>query len=266
MATRTGWWLAGLAAAGLTTVPVSSSAQCTRPPAAAQSYGQSSAENKSPRYHLQQAERALDELSRSAGISTSSSTGSGATGGTTGSGTTGSGTTGGVTGSMASGSGDLAANVGEIRRHFDALKQAYERAARDTATGGSTGSGTTGSGTTGSGTTGSGTGTGTMGSQSGISAAGDSWMTHYSRLNQALDRLDVPKTSTGSLTSGSSAASGTTGAAAGSGTTGSGTTASRRATGSASGSIDASTMARLREFRMHLDNFHAAAMAERVPK
>jgi len=270
MASRTWWLAAGLASAALVTLPAGAVAQGTTGSTPSQSYGQSSTENKSPRYHLDQAERVLDELSRSAGVSGPGATGSGS--GTTGSGTTGSGatgsgttgtgtTTGSTAGSMASGSGSLAANVSEIRRHFSELEQAYERPARQTSTTGSasgtTGSGTTGSGTTGSGTTGS--GSGTMGESP---ATGASWMTHYSRLNQLLDRLDVPKTSTATGTSGATSGTGSTmgSGTAGSATTGSGTTSSQ--SGSGSSTFDAATMSKLREFRMHIDNFHAAAMAE----
>ena len=279
MVSRTRWWAAGVAAVGLMALPATSTAQSTTGSTASQSYGQSSTENKSPRYHLDQAKRVLDELSRSAGVSQqsgSTTTGSGTTGagttgsGTTGSGTTGSGTMGSQSGSMTSGATDKASIVSELRRHFTQLEQAYERSSRDTSTSGTTSgtTGTTGSGTTGSGTTGS----GTTGSETQSSDTSESWMTHYSRLNQVLDRINVPKTSTATGTSGSMSGTGTSGSTSGTGsgttgsTTGSGTTGSGSTSGSmsqsGSSSIDASTMSQLREFRMHIDNFHAAAMAE----
>ena len=291
MVSQTRWWVAGLAAAGMMALQAGPTAQSTTGSTSAQSYGQSSTENKSPKHHLDKAEDVLEDLERSARGSSSTSmgagtttggsgstTGSGTTGsGTTGSGTTGSGTTGSTTGSTSAygAGGDLSSTVSELRRHFDQLEQAYERSSRDTSTTGST-SGTTGSGTTGSGTTGSGTtGSGTTGTTSGTeaqSSTSDSWMTHYSRISQVLDRHNVPKTSTETGTSGSTM-SGTTGSSSGttgSGTTGSGTTGSGTTGSSTSGSmsqsgsssIDASAMSKLREFRMHIDNFHAAAMAE----
>lgn len=284
MVSRTRWWAAGLAAAGLMALPANSTAQGTTGSSPSQSYGQSSTENKSPRYHLDQAKRVLDELSRSSDVSGSqtgsTTTGSGTTGsgttgsgttgsGTTGSGTTGSGTTGSQSGSTMAGATDTASVVSELRRHFTLLEQAYERSRRGTSSTGTTGSGTTGSGTTGSGTT---------GSESQSSATSESWMTHYSRLNQVLDRVNVPKTSTAMGTSGSTSGTGTSGSTSGtgsgttgsgttgSGTTGSGTTGSGSTSGgmsqSGSSSIDPATMSRLQEFRMHIDNFHAAAMAE----
>ena len=283
MVSRTRWLAAGVAAAGLMALPAVPMAQGTTGSSSSQSYGQSSAENKSPRYHLDQAKRILDELSGSSsemgstsGSTTgSATTGSGTTGsGTTGSGTTASGTTGSQSGSMTSDATDKASILSELRRHFTQLEQAYERSHRETTSGstaGTTGSttGTTGSGTTGSGTTGSTTGSSTeYGSQS---ETGDSWMTHYSRLNQVLDRINVPKSSTATGTSGSMSGTGTSGSTSGtgsgttgSGTTGSGTTGSTSESMSQSGSssLDASTMSKLGEFRMHLDNFHAAAMAE----
>ncbi len=291
MGSRTRWWAAGLAAAGLMALPATPTAQGTTGGTASQSYGQSSTENKSPRYHLDQAKRVLDELSRSSdvagsqtsptttgsGTTGSGTTGSGTTGsGTTGSGTTGSGTTSSQSGSTMSGATDTASIVSELRRHFTQLEQAYERSRRDTSTSGTTSgaAGTTGSGTTGAGTTGS----GTIGSEAQSSDTGESWMTHYSRLNQVLDRINVPKTSTATGTSGSMSGAGTSGSTSGTGsgtagsgttgggTTGSGTTGSASTSGSmsqsGSSSIDPSTMSRLREFRMHIDNFHAAAMAE----
>lgn len=275
MDSRTRWLAAGVAAAGLMALPAVPMAQSTTGSAPSQSYGQSSTENKSPRYHLDQAKRILDELSGSSsamGSTSGSTTGSTTGSGTTGSGTTGSGTTGSQSGSMTSGGTDKASIVSELTRHFTQLEQAYERSRRETSTSGSTsgttgsttGSSTTGSGTTGSGTTGSGT-TGSSTEYGSQSATGDSWMTHYSRLNQVLDRINVPKSSaTG--TSGSMSGTGTSGSTSGtgSGTTGSGTTGSTSGSMSQSGSssLDASTMSKLREFRMHLDNFHTAAMAE----
>ena len=70
MASRTQWVTAGLAAAGLFALQLNSTAQsATGTGQSSQSYGQSSTENKSPRYHLDQAKRVLDELSRSSDVS-----------------------------------------------------------------------------------------------------------------------------------------------------------------------------------------------------
>ena len=172
-------------------------------------------------------------------------------------------------------------------------------AARSTGGAGSTtGSATTGSatgstsGTTSGTATGSASGTtqGTTGSTTaeqgrysrGASASGGDWMTHYNAINTMLDQMIGSGTSA-SMSGTASTSSGTTGSTTGTssgsagsttgtsaGTTGSagertGSTGSAGASASASARIEGDTRTKLTEFKRHLDQFHATAMAQRAP-
>ena len=82
-------------------------------------------------------------------------------------------------------------------------------------------------------------------------------MTYYTQLNQTLDRLNVPKSISGtSGTSGSSIGE-TTGSTSGSAT---GSTSGSASGSQGSSSAPAALVTKLGEFRTHLDGFHRAAL------
>lgn len=131
----------------------------------------------------------------------------------------------------------------DLESHFTELRTAYE-----------SGSSTSSQGTETSGTSGS------TSSSSSMSSSSDSWRTHYNKIQQILDSLNVPKSSawvpsTSSESSSSTSGTGTTGST-------SGTSGTQESTGASStystSSFSASDLAQLKQFRQDIEMFQKA--------
>jgi hypothetical protein len=138
--------------------------------------------------------------------------------------------------------GEPATQIADIRRHFNQLESAWRGQAPSSQHGAAEPSGHS-----------TGHATGTTGTTASAGAGG--WMTHYSAIDQILDRVlgDNPSASAGAATGTSGSASATTSRAGVS--AGARVAADAKVTGSTG-----STRMKLLEFRKHLDAFHSTAM------
>lgn len=132
--------------------------------------------------------------------------------------------------------GSTASSVQELKQNFEQLRSAYNSASGSM-------SGTSGT----SGTSGS-------------TPSGD-WKQSFSKIQQSLDQLNVPKSSAWMPITGGTGTSGTgTSGTSGTGTSGTGTTGSGNI--SSGSSIDPSVMSDLKEFRRHVEEFYKVASSK----
>jgi hypothetical protein len=129
--------------------------------------------------------------------------------------------------------------VRELKQNFEQLRAAYSGTS-----GGAAMSGTSGTGT--SGTAGT-SGSGTLGSGRSGAASGD-WRQSFSKVQQSLDQLNVPKSTAWMPITGAT-----------SGTSGTGAGGSGSGSMSSTSSIDPAVMTDLKEFRRHVEEFYKAA-------
>lgn len=274
MVQRTRLWTLAMATAGLASLPIIGTAQSYPPSSSTQTQTSSAqsttstSQQNTPQFHLDEAKKDLDSIATS------------------------------------SLSGDAASQISQLKTHFDMLYNDFKKSGGASASGYGLGNSASGSAAASGGTSSTGGQVGTTGTQQGAgvtppsgtsSSMSADWKSHYTQINDILDRLNIPASSLRGASSaygasGSGSVSGTAGTAGStsgttgttgtttSGTTTSGTTTSGTTTsgstsagqaGSTYGSskssvptLSADVRAKLADFRMHLDQFYSLASGQ----